>query len=384
MWHVALTELKQMIRLKSVMILLILAPLGLIFILGSALDFEPTDATWEPVTIACYLEDEGELAEGFKQFAMIMEENGYLSVMYVASMEELQDALYENKADGGLHIPANFSQAVVTGGSVNWDYYTGRIRLASQNGHMLLQSFLDETNRIRATVTVLGPEAMLAASEFAQEQGQHFVEQGRLHHETSPYSAMQFYSATMLVMFLLYSGMSASLSIIGTKESHLLDRLQTTPIGMHKILAGKLTGQAVLACVQAAVIVLVTHYVFDTDWGEDWGYTIMICLLVIWISMSLGFLATFLFRSTKAAAGMFSTFIMLMTFVSGGMTPIEGTFLENLQPLTLNYYAVDSFIRVMTERYGNELLMNMGILAGLGAVILTLAMFSYRKVGYNE
>jgi ABC-2 type transport system permease protein len=275
----------------------------------------------------------------------------------------------------------DFSATVLSGGETEWEYLTGSDRMQNQVGQMLLTSFISETNRIQATVMTLGVDPSMVTGDEAESS---YVETGRLVAEGKDYTALQYYASSMLVMFLLYSGMTVAISIVREKESHRLSRLQSMPIHPNRIVTGKILGNMMLAVLQVLVIILVTGLAFGADWGDDWMALSLVCLTAILASMALGCFAAFVLRSTKAVGGVLGPFIGIMTFVSGGMNPTEGTVLEAARPFTVNYWASDSLVKIMMGQGSADVYGNVLVLLLIALVFILLAGYAYRKVGFHE
>lgn len=382
MWTIATTTMKTLIRNKPLMALLILAPLTLIFILGSALSavFNPQDQELKPVKLAYVVRDQGSLADGIRDYLAEMEAGGFMTLQSKTSRDEIVRALSEEEAEAGLIVPESFSSDVLSGGEASWEYLTGSDRMQNQVGELLLASFISETNRVQATVMTLG----VAPSVEGGATDRSYVETGRLAAEGKDYTALQYYASTMLVMFLLYSGMTVAISIVREKESHRLARLQSMPIPPNRIVMGKILGNMLLAILQVLVIVLVTGLAFGADWGDDWMTLSLVCLATILASMAFGCVAAFFLRSTKAVGGVLGPLIAIMTFISGGMSPTDGTVLESAKPFTLNYWASDSLVKIMIGQSGAGVYSNIVVLLVIAFFLILLAGFAYRKVGFHE
>ncbi len=163
-----------------------------------------------------------------------------------------------------------------------------------------MQSFVDETNRMQSAAIVLGPKAAEPSAGSSKAVPEPvYVEAGKLSKDGKEYSALQYYSATMLVMFLLFSGLTAAIGLLKEKEAHTLLRLQSMPVSSSRIIAGKLSGTSVLSAIQASAIIAVTAFAYGADWGGSPFYLVLICLSTIMASMGMGFIVAFLFRSTK-------------------------------------------------------------------------------------
>lgn len=150
---------------------------------------------------------------------------------------------------------------------------------------MVFRSFLDSVNQRQSIAITTGAEAAVSmqnqgSSDHVSASADTHVKLGNLSTTSnSQYSAMQYYAASMLVMFLLYSGLSTAMTLQGEKDKHTLSRLNAMPIREYTILLGKVLGNAFIAICQAAVIVGITVIFYHVDWGKSYGLLALICFL---------------------------------------------------------------------------------------------------------
>lgn len=399
---IAIYEVRRMLRIRSVMLILIGLPLLLIFILGSALSsaFTVKDMEIEQLSIAVFAEDQGELINGLQAYLDSAQVSKYIVDIPTTSREAVIDLIKAREVDMGLIIPAGFSAAVFQGKSAEWEVIVGGNRTKNMTGNMLLQAFLDQTNRIQTEMIVLGPPSAGALGGSADQVGASVkvgqstqaaapdngsrVEIGKLSRSGLDYTATQYYAAAMLVMFLLYSGMSAAISLVNEKENHTLTRLMSLPLKPMQVFYGKLLGQTFISIGQASIIILATIFFYNVHWGNSVFYLLLLCLSTIFISMCLAIIVTMLVQSTKAVMSIFQALIILMSFVSGGYNPDVGPFLQSIAQFTISHWASRGLLRLMLEDKAEVILHHITILGSIGIGLFLISLTIYRKVGYHE
>ncbi len=131
MWTIAINELRRLLRARSVLFLLIVAPLTLIFILGSALAnvFNPKDQNFEAVKLVYYDEDKGRLSQGFESYLQAMKGEGRLTAAEENSREDVLRKIKSGEAQFGLYIPKGFSSSVLQGKEGGWELINGGDRI---------------------------------------------------------------------------------------------------------------------------------------------------------------------------------------------------------------------------------------------------------------
>ncbi|SDC78856.1 ABC-2 type transport system permease protein [Paenibacillus sp. UNCCL117] len=386
-WLIAWNQMKMAARAKVVMIVLLVLPLLLIMILGAALSssFDEGNIKLKPVDVTIVSLDQGYWNDRLMAFLTAPGMEEVMKVGEGGSREEAVEQLRTGRAQFAAIIPAGFGQALMQGEGASWELIAGKEREQNLLAESIFGSFLDTVNGMQAAVLTAGaPQAgsWLADPGAAQDR-QAYVEVGQLGKRDRQYTAIQYYAAAMLIMFMLYSGMMAAISLAEERESHTLARLSSLPVTMNQIVGGKIWGYALLSLLQAVVIIGFTRYVYGVDWGDRSLLLAGNCIALVASSMSIAMLLTVHARTIKAVTGAFQIIIIAMTLVSGGFMPELPAALQLLGKLTVNYWGMQSILHLMTgeQAAAEGPLLVLGALAGLLAIVSGL---TYWRVGYRE
>ncbi|RUT48408.1 ABC transporter permease [Paenibacillus anaericanus] len=386
MWHIIWFELRMLIRMRVVLLNQFLLPMVLILILGNALSGMISlgdDAPIDTVT-AMIVESPGQEAltsVGWNEFLKTPEISELLKVQHGDHREEAISSLKSGDSDFAVVIPTDFADKVMKGESVKWEMIYGKDHSKNHVAEMIFESYLDEVNRVQASTMVLGPNTLNSAPQNVPTS---YVEMASLNKEGNAYSAFQYYAASMLIMFLLYSGLTASSSLQSEKRNKTLYRLNSTPISTLKIFLGKIGGNSLVACIQAVVIILGTTWLYGVNWGRHPIYLILLCALVIMAAMLMAVVITLLSKSSESAQTIFQVIIVGMTFLSGGFQRIPVDIIEKLGEFTINHWALQGMIRIILDASTGEILHHVLILGLFNVILLLVGTVSYRKVGYHE
>ncbi|WP_339274864.1 ABC transporter permease [Paenibacillus sp. FSL W8-0426] len=388
-WHICIFELQRILRMRSVLINLFILPLLLIFILGAALSgtmgSEEVDHI-DPVRVGLVLhEPDGTISQTLNAFVATPAVAGMVKPRSMATQEAAVRALRDGELDFAIVVPAGLEKLATQGEQATMTWIPGKDSVKNALGETVFSRFADELNRQAAVAKVLGPDAA-AASVNRQQAGDYSgqtpsVEVSHPGNGGGTYSASQYYAASMLAMFMLYSGMTAINSISGEKSRNTLLRLQAAPLRSSEIFAGKIAGSSLLAFMQGMVIVLMTYWLYDVNWGMHPMLVVLVCLLITVASMVLGVILSALFKSAPAANAALQTVIIAMTFVSGGFTPIPVEFVQRISEFTVNHWALQSFLAMMLNAPIQEILHNITMLGTVCAVLLAAAVLIYGKAG---
>ncbi|WP_342553003.1 ABC transporter permease [Paenibacillus sp. FSL R7-0652] len=390
MWHICMFELRRILKIRSVVLNLFILPLLLIFILGTALSSamgtgEGNIPDVLRVGVIQPSDMSSPMGEAFKVFATTPEVSRMMKVQNMPSKDEAVNALKQGKLDFAVIMTSDMMQQWMAGKEVKLQWILGKDSTLNIVGQTLFTRFTDELNRQAAIAEVLGPEMIPAASAqtAAESEEQSSIRVSSPGHSDRSYSASQYYAAAMLAMFMLYSGMTTINSLFTERDKKTLARLQAAPVGNGVIFAGKIAGNSLLAFMQAIIIILMTHVLFGVDWGGHPGLIMLLCVLITLASMTLGIIVALVSKSAASASTIMQSIIIVMTFISGGFTPIAIDFVQRISEFTVNHWALQSFLSMMLGASVREIMHNMLMLGAVCAVLAAVAAVIYRKAGYR-
>lgn len=390
MMIIAWFELKRMATSRTVLINQFLLPLILIFILGNALSgwFGNDQEFKQPsVRVGFVLDaaDGGQLPGSIQALTGSPEIQEILVHEMAASREEVEGKLRRGEVDYAVVIPASLDERMGQGADVKLELLPGRDRNLNLVADTIFKTFIADANHKQAEVIVMGGDKVLAAQAAASVETSSGpnVTIGKLGEKGATYSAAQYYAASMLIMFLLYSGLMASSSLLGERESRTLYRLQSAPVTPGTVFAGKIIGCSLITLVQAAAIVLGSMWLYGVKWGPHPLLLIVVCVLITLSSMTIATFITLVSSTAAGARGLMQAIIIAMTFVSGGFMPLPVEFFQKIASFTVNHWAMQSMLRMMLNSDVHLIVTCLGMLAAITAALSAAAMITYRKVGYH-
>jgi ABC-type multidrug transport system, permease component len=258
------------------------------------------------------------------------------------------DALENGEIGYGVVVPEHFADKVASGSEAVWELYPGQNADLNLVAESVIGGLLERINFVQSAAIALGnPQAAEAAAAGASAAEGSYVNVTAPDMSGRDYSALQYYAAQMLVMFLLYAGMAAGLSIVEEREARTMDRIHAAPVKPVHVLIGKIAGNSLVAFGQALVIIVFTLAFYGLEWGSRYVHLLAACVFTVAAAVSLAVIVAALTPKAKTFQMIFMTLTMVMTFLSGGFTPDLGGFLERLGEFTLSYWASQSFIQLM-------------------------------------
>lgn len=383
---IAWFELRRMSRSRTVLFNLFMLPMILIFILGTALSsFFGSNEDYVPEEVKVGfigIETSDSLPASLNAF---MEEPAIAEVL-VPSMgltrDEVESKLRLGEIDVAVVIPSEFETQIFSGSKVQLEMILGKSHTRNVIAQSMLGTFMDEANSKQSQALIMGPEVLAKGDATAFERPS-YIESGKLNEQGKVYTAAQYYAASMLIMFLLYSGLMASNSLLGEKEGNTLYRLQSLPVSNVTIFSGKILGCSLVTLIQAIIIIGGSSLLYGVNWGEHVGLLLLICILITLASMTIAIIVALVTKSASTATAVIQALIVAMTFLSGGFTPLPVDFIRQLGEFTVNHWALQGILHMMLNADISEILTSVAALAAISLGLLAGAVLAYRKVGYH-
>ena len=168
--------------------------------------------------------------------------------------------------------------------------------------------------------------------------------------KTKIVGSFQYYAAAMGVMFLLMTVVQGVSSMIQEKEQEVYNRLQLTNLSYSQYQMGKMLGLVIVCLLQAFILIIGTHFIFDVGWGPSIPGIVSMTIAFVINACGLGVLAGSFMRKEKsfAVAGMFGS--QILAALGGSMAPIYIfpdwiIFITKFLP---NGLALQTYLKLMT------------------------------------
>jgi ABC-2 type transport system permease protein len=328
----------------------ILMPLGLILVLGSALGgaFESRDIGATPV--AYVVESDSPAARSVREFLTREDVGRYLATTDAGSLDRADALLASQEVFTVIHVPAGFGSASDA----------AHIRLIERTGNQLRTGLVRAVLRnytTGANVTAALPgdgdgESDAPALTVSYKPIPAVFEVQEIAKDGRAPGAFDFYSISMLVLFLMYV---AGYSVDALRED-ILDpigmRVRTTAIGPWAHLSGKLTANASSGLVQAVVIILVTSIAFGANWGDRPLQLAAMVAAIALFAVSLGAFVLALVRDGQKAQSIVNLIALGSMIVSGGAVQFDaaGSGLRVIQRLLPHYQGQTALLAMVYDR----------------------------------
>lgn len=400
LFHIALKDLKIMFRDRKALAILLVMPALIMFILGSAFgNMFSSGPAIQKFSVGVVNKDDGLLSQVFIN-NVLRQGMPDMVETYVVSEEKANDMLKEKTVPSIVIIPENFSkdiednrQVVVEIKSISeGGIKSGIIRSAAgffaQNislGYAGAFAALDVFKRYNIPVQnpiagMSDATALMADLQKKLSAGVVDFSEKNQEKERNTLSAIQYYSAAMLVMFLLFGASNGTKLIIEERESMTLGRILSSRAHKATLISGKFLGLFLICFVQAVILIAFTSLVYRVNWGPSILSILFVTLCAVFASTGFGMFIAAISRTPKMADGLSQLFIQSFTLVGGGMIPIY-IMPEAMKPIakvTLNWWAFSSYHNLMLGTGVYSVLPFCGILVLMGLVYLGIGITRFR------
>ena len=411
-WTIAWKDTLIRFRDRNALILMLLAPLVLSAIIGSAFggfisgsDPVPFDA----IPVLVINEDNGGQGD---QFLEILTSDDLADLLAVTELEDLEAAreqVQAGEARAAIYIPESFSEAVEGGAEV--DTAVSQIQFYADPGSTLTSNIVrgvvtqivngfntaaisvDVTvNQLTEAATTLGPamaglgpalnselDNQIGPSQTSIRLNAVSVGEEETTNDISPFA---FFAPSMGILFLMFSMVDGTRSILDEQRGGTLDRLVSTPTSHIEILLGKIGGVFLTGALQFIVFVIASSLIFGLSWGSSpLGLALMV-LVVVLAFTSLGALIAAFARDANQANIIGSVVTLVFAALGGNFVPAQNfpPFLEQLSKISINRWALDGFSDLTLFGLGlNDVLLEAGVLLGLSVVLIGLALWQFQR-----
>lgn len=399
-FHIALKDLKVLSKDKKALMVLLLMPALIMLILGSALGGAFTSETVVgKFPLAVVNKDDGQMSA----FLINMVFRGELSNQFdtfVVDENKANEMLKNRTVPSVVIIPKDFSKNIDSLKNVKIEVKSNvDDKLKSSIVESVVQGFSNQSSLIYKSVDALKDISQkykmspsdetsdmtqtTMVNELQQKLASELVKfQEQEQEKAKSVSAMQYYSAAMLVMFLLFSAMQAISFMVEERENKTLSRIMGTRATRVKLIAGKCLGLLLIGSVQAFILIVFTGLVYGVDWGGHTFGVALVTICAVFACSGLGMFVASVAKTLKAANGMGTTLVQVMTAVGGGMVPIYvmPDFIKNIANITPNWQTMDGYYKLMQGLGINSILPNCSVLVIMGVLFLSIGILKFRTV----
>ena len=355
---------KQLWKDKIGVGMLIIFPIAIIFVLGSALGGlveGNQDLDGERFQLAAIVDENSP----FAQFLHSEEISSFIETTAVDNEEQALNLLEERE----VHLIAMEYNGEI---SVILPQATGPNQLPPL-------ALIDSYNQVGAAMTI----AMAQGSNLEELTT---ILNANIEISRSPLGnrtpgSMDFFAVTMLVMIMLFAGLNGAELFNKSMLTETGRRMLIAPISKSALMSGLVAAATAVSFLQGLIVVLFTRFVYNVHWGDNWAIVLLTLFALVLFSNALAILLLIIFKKMPAVNAVLQTLIFIMTFLAGGFGP-SLAFGENIARI-LRFVPNNLAQTILfTNAFGgNEqtMLVNLTVLLGTGLTLLVAAFITGRK-----
>jgi len=370
---IARKDLRQRLRDRSALMVVLVIPFALAAILGLTLG--NVNAGSVKFDIALASRDSGPPAAALRSVLGELERRGVIHLRSASSIAQARSLADGGQVAASLYVPAGFSHAVSAGKSAVLTVVGDPNQpIGTLVARSVAQSFAVELDSIRLAVATVvhgsgspvhETPTQLAAAARALAAPVVIRDQSATRKELDPKT---FYAAGMAVFFLFFTVQFGIASLLDERREGTLARLQAAPIQRPTILAGKALTSLVLGVLGMTALALASSLLLGAHWGNPFGVALLILAGVLAATAVMGLVVTL--ARTPDQAGYWQAIVALVLGMLGGtFFPVyqAGGVVEKLSLLTPHAW----FLRGLRDLAGGA---SAGAALGPTAVILLFAL----------
>jgi len=360
-WAFVKKEFYHIVRDKRTLLILLGMPIAQVLLFGYAVTNEFNDAK---IDILDYAQDD----TSEQLIAHIQSSRNFVIRSVLVSEKDMEDGFKAGKTKLVFVIPENFSE----------DFYANsgtQIQVISDgsdpnNANTLVQYITEMVNDFQME------KASLAANPFQIRT------ESRMMYNPQLAGAYNFVPGTIGLILLIICAMLTSLTLAKEKETGTMEILLVSPLPPFMIIIGKVTPYAFLSFGIALLVLLIGNFVFSVPVVGSLGLLMLMCLLYVITSLSLGILI-----STKAATQQVAMMTSLMSLMMPSMLLSGFLFPMSSMPQILQWighiiptkYFIDILKGIMLRGVGVEyILLEIGVLLFMTVTLLLLTWRSFK------
>lgn len=376
---IAGVNVKRMLRERSNIFFVFIFPIAIVLLVGVQFGGGVLPS------IGVYQADDGDISSAIKE-GLYSESS--IDVRDFADEETLLDAVERGAVQAGLSLPAGLDAVAATGQPVELGY------LARPDGSgTQLQAIVSAV--VGEVMTPVGAaqfaadetgspfdQALMVAEEGSEQAGTVDVDVSAVGEAVFPDTLGRFDlgAASQLVLFVFLTALAGSSSLILTRQLGISKRMVSTPTPIGSIVLGESLGRFGTALVQGVYIMVLTLLIFDVNWGDPLGASLLLVALSA-VGAGAGMLMGAVFANDQQASGIGVMVSLGLAALGGAMFPIElfSPSMQRIAHVTPHAWALDGYAELV-RRGGTtlDILPELGVLAAYAAVLLALAAWRLR------
>ncbi len=383
--RIAWKDLMELFRNRLGLVMLVLMP---IFMMGMVGFIFPSNNSLNHVSTGVVNQDAGYGGStvGSHVFLTVLnginDRTGMLDISNVTSFDVLKDSVQKGEIQGGIVIPNNFTQSLLSG-------QQGTLVIVVDNSNPQVSAALQGaltavfqqmgTMLAQQNVMTLNP-AINATTALALVQPYNVKVEGVVTGHSSYFDFVAPGIMAMTVMMSVMTGLPAAIS--QEKEVGTLDGMMVAPINRLSIIVGKTLAQTARGLLQGVLILFLASLLFGVSIQGNILLVFGLLLLGVFSFVGLGVVLTSFAKDQETAAMVMMTLMFPMMFLSGVFFPVQQMpwYMQDISKVLPLTYVADALRKVMVLGAGiPQITTELAVLVAFGVVMISIAVPVFKR-----
>lgn len=378
---IILLDLKLLSKTKVFYLKLILFPIAIVLILGTALGNSDSSKPVSKFEVGLLNKDSSVTKYG-KTFSLgdtlendvlgSADAKSYFSTTKISSLSEGQNMVKAKKISVFIYVPQNFTKSCLD------NTKTGISLIADSSSPVDKMIITNILNRFKQNINTIRFES--TASKIQNPDYFSEISTVSTNKNTRPISVMTYLTLGICIMFSILTALELSHSIVEDKLNNTQFRIKTTPTFNLQYALGKIFGMVLAIAVQMFIIFTSCHFIFGAYLGNPL-YLLIITICYGFAVGSIVFCAGTLAKDQSSISSYSSAILWGLSILGGSIlnkTSLPGA-MQKIQQLVPNGKALNCYLKISE---GNSLMTactDLLELLALGLVFLIIGIHFYNS-----
>ena len=184
------------------------------------------------------------------------------------------------------------------------------------------------------------------------------------------------------IMFLLFAVSASAAAFFDEKKTGIFQRLLSAPVRRSHLLWSRFLWGVLLGLVQLTALFLAGRVLYGIDVFAHFGNLVIVSIATAAACTAFGMLLAAVAPTPAAASGLATFFVLVMSACGGAWFPVSimPPFMQEVAKFTLVYWAQEGFAQVLWAGHSlGEILPTIGVLLGIAAVVMALAIWRFNR-----
>lgn len=311
--YIIFYNLKRNLRDRKSLVNMILFPIVLILILGTALKSQYSPENIKKAVVYYYNNDKGSISNEFEKFLKSKNISNLIELKKVNSIKDGINSIKGNEKGTFVYINDKFTKDMQDGRKSEITVYNQRDTIQTEIVKNILNGFKSGGNAIYASYSIGGKAKYVDSKNIIDMP---IETKGKIP------TSIDYYAVTMLVMILMYGSLYGNYSISEIYVEQEGKRVQTTPTKKLEALLGYAGASIITVFLQGMILMLFAKYVFKANYGQNIWIIVFIIFSVSVLSNFIGMTVAVITKNSDKSSNILNLLIVACTFVSGGYSEI--------------------------------------------------------------